>query len=946
MAGIKEITVDSGGSSYETVPTVAIRSHYITHIDVEDGGEGYLEGAHTHGTARQHDANLNADQIRLQAEASNSDDFYNQAALYITEGTNKGFYSLIEDYDGTNRIVTTYDDFDTPCDATTKYEIGPNIIVLDSGTPDQIAFPFGFVRNGVIQSVVITNDNYGYEGVELTGFQTYTESTGTPGKVDGSTRNIPTKEAVLTPFMSRGSGASAVAKLTGTSIASVAVDSSPVPNSAGTPTVPKYTATPTITVTPSNGDEPTTTAVLAGVLTGTSISRLVITNAGTGYTSPPTVSISGGGGSSGAATVTVSGGSINAVASVTGGSGYTSTPTVTFSGGGGTGAAGQVVLTPATLASVTVSDGGAGYTAVPTVTCFPSDPFGDAMGQLPAANTFVVTNNQTAIGAPGMAATLTATMTSTTVESIKMTAFGAGYTVAPKVVISGGGGSGATATSKLNEYNKNATNKHIRKPRSALNNTSSMQALTEKQSPPLDQVDTTGSYAASGGRVPQKLRVGQLAMMKGGLYRVTGVESLSFGQPLGLQGTVTSHSAGTAEFVIALDEPDSNLDAITIPGGTKIVFGDGKIREVGTMNGSDVTLSGGSGTFTLTGALTKDADLGVDTAVRIQFIPGNSGSSTNFLLDEFTIDGLDTLSVGDNEVVYHLGFGLNYTPKYIAADGTFAKAGRSYAEATITFNSEVVSSHNTDLGGSASDRTGKLVDDASHAVAGEISSSAASGKGRTIGGAKKTLVGFTSARVRVFQPKGVPKFAAMGVGFKDDTSTVTDENGLLHNDALMINPTGFITANESPASQPNPSYMLWIGSGEETLPQFQAAANDEDIIDPRITFVGHKYSLRPVPEDEVRRMQKRSGGFKYEVIPYALDAYEGESLGRGNAGPAGPREGWSVHVKNHRGTPMNKAEYDNATNQATPMTNNMLNGASNRRNNRRRDPRSAHRRDY
>ena len=106
---------------------------------------------------------------------------------------------------------------------------------------------------------------------------------------------------------------------------------------------------------------------------------------------------------------------------------------------------------------------------------------------------------------------------------------------------------------------------------------------------------------------------------------------------------------------------------------------------------------------------------------------------------------------------------------------------------------------------------------------------------------------------------------------------MTDENGLLHNDALMINPTGFITANESPATQPNPMYMLWIGSGEETLPQFQAAANDEDIIDPRITFVGHKYSLRPVPEDEVRRMQKRSGGFKYEVIPYALDAYEGES---------------------------------------------------------------------
>ena len=944
MAGIKEITVDSGGSSYESVPTVAIRSHYVTHIDVEDGGEGYLEGAHTHGTARQYENSLGADNIRLQAEASASNDFYNQAALYITEGTNKGFYSLIEDYDGPNRIVTTYDSFTTPCDATTKYEIGPNIVPSRSAAPDVDAVPFGFVRGGVIQSVVITNDNYGYAGSVITSISTFSESTGTPGKVDGSTRNIPTKSAVLIPYMSRGSGASAVAKLTGTGIASVAVDNSPTPNSAGTPTAPKYTATPTITVTPTNGDEPTTAAILTGVLTGTSIARLIITNAGTGYGSAPTVSITGGGGSSGAATVTVSGGSINSVSGLTAGSGYTSTPTVTFSGGGGTGAAGQVVLTPQTLASVTVTNAGAGYTAVPTVTCFPSDTFGDLNGQLPAPNTFVASNAVSAIGAPGMAAILTPTMTSTTVESIKMTAFGAGYTVAPTVVISGGGGSGATASSKLNGYNKNTTNEHIRTPISAFNNATPMNALVTKRSPPDRPVDTIGSYSASGGRVPQKLKVGQLAMMKGGLYRVTGVEGFSFGQPIGLQGSVTALSGTTAE--IALDEPDENLDAITIPGGTKIIFGEDLIREVGTMNASNVTLSGGVGTFTLAGALSREADLGVGTEVRIQFIPGNSGTNTNFLLDEFTIDGLDTLSVGDNEVVYHLGFGLNYTPKYIAADGTFAKAGRGFAEATVTPNTEVASSYNLDLGGSSSDRSGRLVDQSTHQVAGETSAAAANGKGRTVGGATKTLVGYTSTRVRVYQPKGVPKFAATATNFKDDTSTVVGENGLLKNDGLMINPTGFISANESPAQAPNPTYMLWIGSGEENLPQFQAAANDEDIIDPRITFVGHKYSLRPVPEDEVRRMQKRSGGFKYEVIPYALDAYESESLGRGNAGPAGPREGWSVHVDNHRGTPMNKAEYDNATNQATPMTNNMLNGASSRRNNRRRDPRSAHRRDY
>ena len=189
--------------------------------------------------------------------------------------------------------------------------------------------------------------------------------------------------------------------------------------------------------------------------------------------------------------------------------------------------------------------------------------------------------------------------------------------------------------------------------------------------------------------------------------------------------------------------PDSNLDGITIPAGTKIIFGDGKIREVGTMNAANVTLSGGSGTFDLTGALTRDADFGVDTPVRIQFIPGNSGSSTNFLLDEFTIDGLDTLSVGDNEVVYHVGFGLNYTPKYIGADGTVAKAGRSSTTERAITGSEASPAHTLSIGGVMYDEHGKMPDDPTHDGTSEPQSLYDNFGATTIGGAKKTFAGFT-----------------------------------------------------------------------------------------------------------------------------------------------------------------------------------------------------------
>lgn len=60
-----------------------------------------------------------------------------------------------------------------------------------------------------------------------------------------------------------------------------------------------------------------------------------ITNGGSGYTSAPTVSFTGGGGTGAAATAVVEGGVVTEVVVTAPGTGYTSTPTVVFSGGGG-----------------------------------------------------------------------------------------------------------------------------------------------------------------------------------------------------------------------------------------------------------------------------------------------------------------------------------------------------------------------------------------------------------------------------------------------------------------------------------------------------------------------------------------------------------------------------------------------------------------------------------
>lgn len=67
-------------------------------------------------------------------------------------------------------------------------------------------------------------------------------------------------------------------------------------------------------------------------------------------------------------TATVSGGGVTAISITNGGSGYTSAPTISFSGGGGTGAAATATITGGVVTAVTVNTAGTGYTSAPTVT--------------------------------------------------------------------------------------------------------------------------------------------------------------------------------------------------------------------------------------------------------------------------------------------------------------------------------------------------------------------------------------------------------------------------------------------------------------------------------------------------------------------------------------------------------------------------------------------------
>lgn len=156
-----------------------------------------------------------------------------------------------------------------------------------------------------------------------------------------------------------------------------------------------------------------------------------LTNAGSGYTSTPTVTIAAPTGQVQAtATAVVHDGRIRLINLVNRGQGYTVPPTVTITDASGSGATATAVVKPVgnqepsipagSVAVILLDDEGSGYVN-PTIT-------------ISAPNTLTATAQAVVNTATGQ------------LERIIVTNPGAGYHDTPTVTITGGGGTGATAT--------------------------------------------------------------------------------------------------------------------------------------------------------------------------------------------------------------------------------------------------------------------------------------------------------------------------------------------------------------------------------------------------------------------------------------------------------------------------------------------------------------------
>jgi hypothetical protein len=194
---------------------------------------------------------------------------------------------------------------------------------------------------------------------------------------------------------------------------------------------------------------------------------LAVTASGSGYTSVPTVAITGGSGSGATAVATIGTPQVSSITTTNGGSQYTTIPGVVFAGGGGSGAAATVnAIDPRGLTSIYVTNQGAysnAFNLPPTVSFSGGGGSGAAAVATTAFNgsAFVVTGVTITAAGSNYSSPPTITFTGGSVlttpaatctvgdggiRGITLTNPGSGYTSAPTISFSGGGGgSGATA---------------------------------------------------------------------------------------------------------------------------------------------------------------------------------------------------------------------------------------------------------------------------------------------------------------------------------------------------------------------------------------------------------------------------------------------------------------------------------------------------------------------
>ena len=329
------------------------------------------------------------------------------------------------------------------------------------------------------------------------------------------------------------------------------------------------------------------------------------------------------------------GNSVIGVNLITPGSGFTSAPTVTFSGGGGSGATATAQITPApsdAITSVTLTNGGSGYTAQPNITISPAGATFQAVVATQAVTGVQLTGSNycyspSAVPTIGFSASPTGNNANGTVNmnttagcvdavnyggTCKNTTAGKNYTV---TATSLGGGSGfAAGTATFSNGSGKLNGLTITNVGSGYSNGAALS---------ITIVDDNGkNCTAAGSTIATGNQISSFTISSGGSYMA---------QPTATLGAATV--VGTAPTVVAQPNPwpatASAISAINITsGGSGYTPGTNYTLTITPSNGvgsGATAYATATGSYIVSGVTVTNGGSGYTTAPSV-FLSGGGGS--------------------------------------------------------------------------------------------------------------------------------------------------------------------------------------------------------------------------------------------------------------------------------------------------------------------------------
>jgi len=409
----------------------------------------------------------------------------------------------------------------------------------------------------------------------------------------------------------------------------------------------------------------------------------------------------------------------------------------------------------------------------------------------------------------------------------------------------------------------------------------------------------------------RQYQAGKLVMLQGGLHRVVSAEPISVRHFFGIPCTITAVSSSSVTVELAdnnqlgANSKALNLANVTPVAGDQFILGAQTYRDETQHITVDGVSGGALGSATgsvLSMAETIDTDRIVvgDEALMLRLPKATTGAGA-VVIEPQSVDILEpTLPGSSTDIpIYHVSMGVSEHPTFIS------RAGSATSMQDHEYEDLEATTANTD--------GNKSVD------------------GDEVGtGTKSTRVGVIGPSLRVLQPKGVIRFAA------DEVNTMN-----VSSDKILQGKSGMIEVHSSSEANMNPYFDIWVGVGEEGAAEFQIMNRHTNapLIAPYVTFVGWKYTMRPVPERELREMLRKSGRFKYEIVPTAFTKQN-----RQGDGVSSPSIGWKELVEQNRGRKLSLEDYKRVTDQTTAQTRNILYGTTGSRvSGAGQDPRRKHR---